>query len=181
MNTRCFPYGYKMEKGRIVVDEEEAAQIHRIFEMRLDGVGVYAIGKMLYEERVPFFDETRDKSIKKVSAILYKPIYAGANGYPAIIDKETFDKVQVLKTSPFRQPRTVEIKKEEPEEYEMKKTNDMEKMERNIIEMINEHKSDGSQVREMIIEYIKEKYDNITREDNIHEFSIKCDNDTGKT
>lgn len=180
MNTRCFPYGYGMEKGRIIVIREEATQIHRIFEMRLDGVGVYAIGKKLFEEKVPFFDETRDKSIKKVSAVLYKPIYTGVKGYPAIISKETFDKVQEMKAAPFRQPRTVETKIEEPEEYEMKKTNDLEEMERNIIEMINEHTSDGSQVREMIIEFIKEKYCNITKEENKHESSIKCDNDTGK-
>lgn len=91
MNTRLIPYGYKMENGVLLVNEEEAEQVRRIFAMRISGTGVYAIGKMLYEEQIPFFTDTRDKAIKKASAILYKPIYTGAKGYPAIVDKETFD------------------------------------------------------------------------------------------
>ena len=96
MNTRLIPYGYKMENGVLLVNDEEAVQIRRIFEMRVSGTGVYAIGKMLFEEQIPFFTDTRDKAIKKASAILYKPIYAGAKGYPAIVDKDTFDKVQTM-------------------------------------------------------------------------------------
>ena len=90
MNTRLIPYGYKMENGVLLVNDEEAVQIRRIFEMRISGMGVYAIGKMLYEKQIPFFSDTRDKAIKKASAILYKQIYTGAKGYPAIVDKETF-------------------------------------------------------------------------------------------
>ena len=89
MNTRLIPYGYKMENGVLLVNKEESKQVRRIFEMRINGTGVYAIGKTLYEEQIPFFSDTRDKAIKKASAILYKPIYTGAKGYPAIVDKET--------------------------------------------------------------------------------------------
>ena len=167
MNTRNFPYGYGMEKGRIFVVLDEAAQIRRIFEMRLNCTGVYAIGKMLYEERIPFFDEARDKAIKKVSAILYKPIYTGANGYPAIIDIEIFDKVQSMKAAPFRQKRTVEVKNEETEEeYEMIETKTTVKIREKIMQILNNKNSDSDHVRQMIIGYTKEKYKNITRKGN---------------
>ena len=53
MNTRLIPYGYKMENGVLLVNEEEAEQVRRIFEMRVNDMGVYAIGKMLYEEQIP--------------------------------------------------------------------------------------------------------------------------------
>ena len=86
MKTRLIPYGYKMENGVLLVNGEEAEQVRRIFEMRVNSTGVYAIGKMLYAEQIPFFSDTRDKAIKKASAILDKPIYTGANGYPAIVD-----------------------------------------------------------------------------------------------
>ena len=67
---------HSFEMQRIIgINEEEAKQIRRIFEMRLNGTGVYAIGKMLYEQQIPFFTDTRDKAIKKASVILYKPIY----------------------------------------------------------------------------------------------------------
>ena len=52
MNTRLIPYGYKMENGVLLVNDEEAVQIRRIFEMRVNDMGVYAIGKMLYENTV---------------------------------------------------------------------------------------------------------------------------------
>lgn len=166
MNTRNFPYGYGMEKGRIVVIEEEAAQIIRIFEMRLDGVGVYAIGKMLYDEQIPFFIDTRDKAIKKVSAILYKPIYTGAKGYPAIIDNEVFSKVQEMKAAPFRQKKPVEDKNEESEEYEMIENETTVKMREKIMLMLRSKNSDSDQVRQMILRFVQEKYNNITRKGN---------------
>lgn len=167
MITRNFPYGYKMEKGRIIVNEEEAAQIRKIFEMRLDGVGVYAIGKKLYEEKVPFFDESRDKSIKKVSAILYKPIYTGDKGFPAVIAKETFDKVQKVKATPFRQPRTIEVKNEETEEeYMMTHSEITERIREDITQMLKKKETDSDQVREMIVRFAQEKYKNIVRKEN---------------
>ena len=52
MNTRLIPYGYKMENGVLLVNDEETVQIRRIFEMRVNAMGVYAIGKMLYEEQI---------------------------------------------------------------------------------------------------------------------------------
>ena len=67
MKARMIPYGYKMEKGIIGINGEEAKQIRRIFEMRLNGTGVYAIGKRLYEQQIPFFTDTRDKAIKKAA------------------------------------------------------------------------------------------------------------------
>ena len=59
MNTRLIPYGYKMENGVLLVNDEEAEQVRRIFEMRVNDMGVYAIGKMLYEEQIPFIHGTR--------------------------------------------------------------------------------------------------------------------------
>ena len=65
MNTRIIPYGYKMEKGVLLINKDEAEQVRRIFKMRINGTGVYAIGKMLFEEQISFFADTRDKAIKK--------------------------------------------------------------------------------------------------------------------
>lgn len=167
MNTRNFPYGYGMEKGKIVVIEEEAAQIQRIFEVRLNGTGVYAIGKRLFEEKIPFFDESRDKSIKKVSAILYKPIYTGAKGYPAIIDNEVFSKVQEMKAAPFKQPRIVDETPEEiEEEYILIHSEIAEIIKEDITQMLKNKESDSAHIREMIIKFAQEKYKNIVRREN---------------
>ena len=163
MNTRLIPYGYKMENGVLLVNEEEAEQIQRIFEMRVHGTGVYAIGKMLYEEQIPFFSDTRDKAIKKASAILYKPIYTGAKGYPAIVDKETFDKVQAMKPQAFRKPKNEETAKTENEEYVFIANEETETMRAKIEQMITDRTVDGTAVRELIFALAAKNYSCIYR------------------
>ena len=166
MNTRLIPYGYKMENGVLLVNEEEAEQVRRIFEMRVNDMGVYAIGKMLYEEQIPFFTDTRDKAIKKASAILYKPIYTGAKGYPAIVDKDTFDKVQAMKPQAFRKPKNEETAKTENEEYVFIANEETETMRAKIEQMITERTVDGTAVREMIFALAAQNYSCIRRKDD---------------
>ena len=166
MNTRLIPYGYKMENGVLLVNDEEAEQVRRIFEMRVNDMGVYAIGKMLYEEQIPFFTDTRDKAIKKASAILYKQIYTGAKGYPAIVDKETFDKVQAMKPQAFRKPKNEETAKTENEEYVFIANEETETMRAKIEQMITERTVDGTAVREMIFALAAQNYSCIRRKDD---------------
>ena len=166
MNTRLIPYGYKMENGVLLVNDEEAEQVRRIFEMRVNDMGVYAIGKMLYEEQIPFFTDTRDKAIKKASAILYKPIYTGAKGYPAIVDKDTFDKVQAMKPQAFRKPKNEETAKTENEEYVFIANEETETMRAKIEQMITDRTVDGTAVREMIFALAAQNYSCIRRKDD---------------
>ena len=166
MNTRLIPYGYKMENGVLLVNEEEAEQVRRIFEMRVNDMGVYAIGKMLYEEQIPFFSDTRDKAIKKASAILYKQIYTGAKGYPAIIDKDTFDKIQKMKPQAFRKPKNEETAKTENEEYVFIANEETETMRAKIEQMITERTVDGTAVREMIFALAAQNYSCIHRKED---------------
>ena len=166
MNTRLIPYGYKMENGVLLVNDEETVQIRRIFEMRISGMGVYAIGKMLYEEQIPFFSDTRDKAIKKASAILYKPIYTGAKGYPAIVDKDTFDKVQAMKPQAFRKPKNEEVAEIETEEYQFIANEETETMRAKIEQMITDRTVDGTAVREMIFALAAQNYSCIRRKED---------------
>ena len=166
MNTRLIPYGYKMENGVLLVNDEETVQIRRIFEMRISGMGVYAIGKMLYEEQIPFFSDTRDKAVKKASAILYKPIYTGAKGYPAIVDKDTFDKVQAMKPQAFRKPKNEEVAEIETEEYQFIANEETEKTRAKIEQMITDRTVDGTAVREMIFALAAQNYSCIRRKDD---------------
>ena len=166
MNTRLIPYGYKMENGVLLVNEKEAEQVRRIFEMRVNDMGVYAIGKMLYEEQIPFFSDTRDKAIKKASAILYKPIYTGAKGYPAIVNKETFDKIQKMKPQAFRKPKNEETAKTENEEYVFIANEETETMRAKIEQMITDRTVDGTAVRELIFALAAQNYSCIRRKDD---------------
>lgn len=167
MTTRNFPYGYIMEQGIIKVDEAEAKYVRMIFKLRRDGTGVYAIGKMLYERHIPFFDDTRDKAIKKVSAILYKPIYAGDKKYPPIVEKELFDKVQKMKSAAFRKQKPdkkMDISNQNAE-YELNFCQEVEDIKKNIEQMIENHSADSKTVKEAILEFAVKKYSCIKRKE----------------
>lgn len=158
MSTRNLPYGYKMEKGNIIIDKSEAEYIRMIFELRANGTGVYSIGKMLYEKQIPFFSDTRDKAVKKVSAILYKPIYTGNEKYPEIIGKDVFDKIQKMKTAAFRKTKKEEKSNKPVEEYEFIINDETEDIRLRIKEHIEFHLSESVQIREMIIEFAEKLY-----------------------
>ena len=152
MSARNLPYGYKMEKGIVLINEQEAEYIRRIFDMRISGMGVYAIGKMLYEEQIPFFNETRDKAIKKASAILYKPVYIGDEKYPPIIEREKFEKIQEMKSAAFRKKTTEEETADiSNEEYILVPDDEMKAIKFDIEESIRTHSADSAQIKEMIV------------------------------
>jgi hypothetical protein len=78
------PYGYRTEQGKAVVVEDQAAQIRKIYEGYLSGLGLTVAAaeaglKMTHSE------------VKRILANRY---YIGDDYYPAIIDQETYDKAQ---------------------------------------------------------------------------------------
>ena len=169
--ARYVLYGYQMVNGVIVVNEEEAKIVQRIYAERLSGIGVYAIGKALYEEQIPFFSDSRDKSVKKASAILYKSIYAGEGRYPAIVSKEEFDKAQAMKPAAFRKKTTVLDKKEDvphditdlKTEYHPNET--IKNLEHQVQVELQHPTQDSATVRAMILRLAAEKYDCIKTEE----------------
>jgi hypothetical protein len=99
-----------MVNGVIVIEPSEAEIVRKIYADRLSGIGVYAIGKGLYEQRVPYFSTERDKAIKKASAILYKDVYCGNKGYPAIVSRSDFDRAAAMKSEPLRKSSQLQEK-----------------------------------------------------------------------
>lgn len=117
-------YGYRREKGRIVIDEQEAETVRFIFHSCLNGMGKGRITEALREKGVPcrlggeWQSETVGGILKNEKytgdALLQKtyienhltkrkcfnrgelPQYYAENTHPAIIDHETYEKVQTL-------------------------------------------------------------------------------------
>ena len=117
-------YGYRREKGRIVIDEEEAEIVRFIFRSCLNGMGKGRITEALREQGVPcrlggeWQTETVSGILKNEKytgdALLQKtyienhltkrkcfnrgelPQYYAENTHPAIIDHETYERVQAL-------------------------------------------------------------------------------------
>ena len=75
------PYGYRIENGKAVIDEEKAAQVRKLYEGYLFGLAYMpaaeAAGLKLYHTGAKNMMQNR--------------YYLGDDYYPAIIDNEIFD------------------------------------------------------------------------------------------
>jgi len=97
MAKRKFPYGYRMEKGKIIICEPEAEIIRAIFRSRAEGHSNWEMARELYENQTDYFSDDVKKASCKISSILYDERYIGADGYEAIVDMELFTAVQKLR------------------------------------------------------------------------------------
>lgn len=79
------PYGYRIENGKAVVDQEKSEQIKLLFESYLSGDSLATAAKKA--------------SIKAFHAgignILKNKKYVGDNFYPAIIDNDSFEAAEI--------------------------------------------------------------------------------------
>ena len=99
------PTGYDYIDGHLVIREDEAVQIRKIFELYLQGWTINKIRHYMHANYTNRYSSWAQQSA--VSTTLRNPLYIGmlpsrADGKPykgehePIIDKETFDKVQDL-------------------------------------------------------------------------------------
>ncbi|AEY67546.1 site-specific recombinase, DNA invertase Pin [Clostridium sp. BNL1100] len=71
-------YGYtKGENGELVIQEEEAAVVRRIFREYLNGKGAYAIARDLSEEGLPTIRSAEKWNDGVIREMLLNPIYTG--------------------------------------------------------------------------------------------------------
>jgi site-specific DNA recombinase len=110
------PYGYRYfpETKELLINESEASVIRDIFTKYLDGLSDRKIAIYLNEKKVPTRKGARWRE-NRIRYILTNPIYIGTlrwgvrtnreqafqveNAVPAIIDKETFEKAQMIRNS----------------------------------------------------------------------------------
>lgn len=89
---RHIPYGYRIENGMAVVDEEKAAVVRELFHNYISGLAL-----------IPAAEKSGLKLYHgSVGRMLRNEKYLGDDYYPAIIDKETFDKAEEIRMSRAR-------------------------------------------------------------------------------
>jgi site-specific DNA recombinase len=109
------PFGYTLVDGKLVIKDEEASLVKEMFRMYMNGHGIRAVTLYMNQFGV-------DKGIRTIGRMLENPVYAGKLRWAknskmesiisdvaihdAIIDEETFEKAQLLRTQ-----RTKEGKK----------------------------------------------------------------------
>ena len=89
---RHIPYGYRIENGLAVINEEKADAVREFFQGYISGLVLMAaaekVGLKLYHG--------------SAGRMLRNEKYLGDDYYPAIIDKETFDKAEEIRMSRAR-------------------------------------------------------------------------------
>ena len=79
------PYGYKIENGKAVVDDEKAKQIKLLFEAYLSGDSLATAAK---KAGIKAFHAG-------IGNILKNKKYVGDDFYPAIIDHDSFEAAEI--------------------------------------------------------------------------------------
>jgi len=98
------PYGYRIANGKAVIDEDAAAKIRKLYEAYLAGSSFQAAAN---EAGI----EVKHCGAKRMMANHH---YLGDDFYPAIIDKETFDKAEAEKQRRAEALGRLSSKKDKP-------------------------------------------------------------------
>lgn len=109
------PYGYRIENNKLIIKEDEAEVIKKVFELYIDGMGKQAIASWLREHKINY--NNRDWGYSDVDRALkcqkyIGNIYFSGKVYPgtheSIIDSDTWNKAQRTRDRNY-QPRRAEI------------------------------------------------------------------------
>ena len=97
MKNRTIPFGYMMRNGEIQPKPTESKAVQNIFQAYLNGSSLLAIANWMSSQGVSYngIDTMWNKNM--VKRILENKKYLGRNGYPAIIDEDTFCTVNAQK------------------------------------------------------------------------------------
>ncbi len=94
MIHRKILYGYQIKNGELNIVPTEAETVKMIFTYYIAGASYMQISDKLNSDNIPFSTESPAWNKNKIKRMLENPRYTGNDGYPTIIDKETFRMVQ---------------------------------------------------------------------------------------
>lgn len=97
MRLRMVSFGYKIENGKMMVVEEEAAAVKKIFSEYAAGKGLKAIADALTLKKVVYFNGDFLWNKNKVDRILANEKYIGNEQYPPILTVEEFKQARKIK------------------------------------------------------------------------------------
>ena len=94
---RSIPYGYTMKNGKLIIDENEAEVIKRIFDEYRSGTSMYEMAMELIRETIPYCEKRVSWNKNVIARIIANEKYTGADGYLPIIGITEFREAQACK------------------------------------------------------------------------------------
>ena len=97
--NRNIPFGYTMQKGEIIAEPTVNQAVKDIFKLYLDGKSMSEIARQMSISQISYNGITFDWNKNMVKRILENEKYLGKDGYPVLIDSETFYRANARKKS----------------------------------------------------------------------------------
>lgn len=97
--NRNIPFGYTMQKGEIIAEPTESQAVRNIFKLYLDGKSMSELARQMSISQISYNGITFDWNKNMVKRILENEKYLGKDGYPVLIDNETFNHANARKKS----------------------------------------------------------------------------------
>ena len=97
--NRNIPFGYTMQKGEIVEELTESQAVKNIFKLYLNGKSMSELARQMSINQISYNGITFDWNKNMIKRILENEKYLGKDGYPVLIDSETFYHANVRKKS----------------------------------------------------------------------------------
>lgn len=97
MKNRIIPFGYMMQNGEIQTEPTECKAVQEIFKAYLNGSSLLAIANLMSSQGVSYNGVSSAWNKNMVKRILENEKYLGRNGYPAIVDEDTFRRANMRK------------------------------------------------------------------------------------
>ena len=88
-----------MQKGEIIAEPTESQAVKDIFKLYLDGKSMSELARQMSISQISYNGNTFDWNKNMVKRILENEKYLGKDGYPALIDSETFNHANARKKS----------------------------------------------------------------------------------
>lgn len=99
MKNRRVKYGYAYKNGVITVNPTESTTVKRIFDLYINGLSLIKIAQLMIAENVEYMVGEASWNKGKIKRIIDDDIYTGADTYPSIINKDTFEKANKVKSA----------------------------------------------------------------------------------
>lgn len=109
--NRKLPFGYRMERGEITEHPVEAEAVREIFRRYLAGASYATLVERL-RDAGPAYDGDKPWNKNMVARILENAKYTGDTGFPAVISREAFQKVQAQRKERAAPPAKTPAQKE---------------------------------------------------------------------
>lgn len=97
--NRNIPFGYIMQKGEIIAEPTVNQAVKDIFKLYLDGKSMSELARQMSISQISYNGITFDWNKNMVKRILENEKYLGKDGYPVLIDSETFYRANARKKS----------------------------------------------------------------------------------